>query len=900
MRQRFKSSRLGNAGLAMFKLGAGMPWSLPLFAALLLIGIWCATLHFIEIERAYAVRAASASLADLIDTYEAQVARNVGGIEQTLKTVNYAVKLHGTAGALAALQGEDLLPSALIYAVSVAGADGTVMASHPASSVASVARQAFFRYHLGNPSDAVLVSGASDPRQTEKSVVHFSKRLTDGTGRFIGVAVLDVDPAYFTSAYEPSRQGAQGMLALYSAPGTWLAVRVGEHLAANRAGAAPLADPLAAAPAAWDGVKRFSAVRQMRRLQLAMVVGLGEQEQMAAFEARRVSRLWQAGGASVLLLALVGAVWLWSRQGAETRRSIRLAQQTYEAASESNQDAFFVLHSVVDEGGAIVDFRISAANRQAETLTGLSREDLQRKTVGNWMPEAYVNGTFERLVHATSMGGVHETEVENTTTQLKGAWLHRQLVGVEGGVVAIIRDVSERRMAEAKILHMARHDALTGMPNRTLLHSRLVQAISHAQRRHGAVVVAFVDLDNFKMVNDGLGHKGGDELLAQIAGRMRQCLRRQDTLGRFGGDEFVLILPVYRQRQDDCVALLERINEVVRQPLRIDDHALQVSCSIGVALYPRDGDNADSLLVHADVAMYSAKAAGKNQCRWYTEAMNAKAEHKLALVEQLRGALDGEQFKVVYQPKFDVGTGLMFGLEALVRWHHPERGVISPLDFIPLAEESGVIVAIGRWVLHSACAQSAAWQRAGLPPLVMSVNVSPRQFDDTHLLSDVGAALEASGLAPHLLELEVTESLIMRDLQGAVEKMARLKAMGLLLSIDDFGTGYSSLSSLKTFPITTLKIDKSFIGDLATSADDQAIARAIIALAHQLNLRVIAEGVETQEQFAFLRDNGCDEVQGYLFGRPASAQQIGELLQRQRHAMLAAPDGGGAGSGWAG
>jgi diguanylate cyclase (GGDEF)-like protein len=884
MRRWLKSPAGGHPRLTLLGLPSDIAVSLPLFALVLFIVIWGATLHFIRMERASAERAVSASLDDLADTYEAQVARNLGGIEQTLKTVNYAVKLKGIDGALKELQDEDLLPSAMIFSVNIADASGTVLARNRGDADVSVAQQWFFMQHRHDGADTVLVSTSAHPGTRGKTLVHFTRRLDDSAGNFIGVAMLDVDPVYFTSGYERSRQGEQGMLALFDGSGTILALRVGEHLSGNLKAPIPPSSSIAA-PSTWDGVARFTASRPLRRLRLTAVVGLGQSEQMAAFEARRSNSLWQAGGASVLLLALSGAVWLWSRQGAQTRRSIRLAQETYAAASESNQDAFFVLLNVRDTSGAIVDFRISAANRQAEVLTGMSRHDLQRKPLSAWMPDTYVNGTFDRLLKATSAGGVHESETQNMLPQLRGNWLHEQLVGVENGVVAIVRDVSERKAAEAKILHMAQHDALTGMPNRTLLGTRLAQAIRHADRRDSSVLVAFIDLDNFKMVNDGLGHSAGDELLAEIATRMRQCLRRQDTLGRFGGDEFVLILPVHRQRLEPCIALLERINAVVSRSVQIGQHALQVSCSIGVAMYPRDGDTADALLVRADVAMYSAKEAGKNQCRFYTQAMNASAENKLALVEFLRHALEQQQLRIVYQPKFDVRSGLMFGVEALLRWHHPQRGLISPLEFIPLAEESGAIVAIGRWVLQTACAQSAAWQQAGLPPLVMSVNVSPRQFDDPHLLQDVAGALSAAALAPRLLELEVTESLIMRDMTGAVDKMARLKAMGLLLSIDDFGTGYSSLSALKSFPITTLKIDKSFVHELASNVDDQAIARAIIALAHQLHLRVIAEGVETTAQFEFLRDNGCDEVQGYLFGKPSPPEVIAELLARQQATM---------------
>ncbi|RYE99559.1 MAG: GGDEF domain-containing protein, partial [Oxalobacteraceae bacterium] len=341
--------------------------------------------------------------------------------------------------------------------------------------------------------------------------------------------------------------------------------------------------------------------------------------------------------------------------------------------------------------------------------------------------------------------------------------------------------------------------------------------------------------------------------------------------------------------------LLESIRDAVGAPVLVDGQAVQVGCSMGVVMYPRDGDDPKTLMMNADAAMYRAKDLGKNNFQFYTREMNASLEEKLVLMEGLRQALDatlaaeaagldtldGNGFHLLYQPKIDLRSGRLFGVEALIRWHHPEHGIVSPARFIGLAEESGLIVAIGEWVLRTACRQAQAWLQAGMEPLTVSVNVSARQFEEKHLVGRVAAALQASGLPPGALELEVTESLLMRDLNGALGRMEELKAMGVSLSIDDFGTGYSSLSALKSFPISTLKIDKSFVRDLADSPDDQAIALAVISLGHRLDLRVIAEGVETEEQRDFLRAHECDEMQGYLFSPPVPAQRIAALLQEQ-------------------
>ncbi|TGT71824.1 MULTISPECIES: EAL domain-containing protein [unclassified Mesorhizobium] len=441
----------------------------------------------------------------------------------------------------------------------------------------------------------------------------------------------------------------------------------------------------------------------------------------------------------------------------------------------------------------------------------------------------------------------------------------------------------ERKLAEDRIHFMANHDTLTGLPNRALLGDRLAQAVLYAKRYGRWVSVVFVDLDNFKLVNDTLGHDAGDVLLKTLAGRMTQCVRSTDTVVRLGGDEFVIVLFDQAPEIQLVAATLQNIRAAIAEPVHLGNHNLRTTASIGVANYPGDGTTADVLLANADAAMYRAKELGRDHVQFYAPELNSRNQEKFLLQEELRNALARGEFRLLYQPQVDLRTGNVFAVEALIRWQHPKLGLISPRKFIPMAEETGLIVPIGDWALHEACRQNRAWQDAGLPPMMVCVNVSARQFREPNLISSVVNALEDSGLEAQYLELELTESLIMQDVDLAVATMNQLQNLGVQISIDDFGTGYSSLSALKTFPVARLKIDKSFIHELATDKNDQAVAAAVISLGQKLNLRVIAEGVETDDQVAFLRKNNCDEMQGYHFSKPISAQGIAQLIDRAQN-----------------
>ena len=435
-----------------------------------------------------------------------------------------------------------------------------------------------------------------------------------------------------------------------------------------------------------------------------------------------------------------------------------------------------------------------------------------------------------------------------------------------------------RRKTEAQVQFMATHDTLTGLPNRALMSDRLAQAVTFAQRQDRWVSVLFIDLDNFKNINDSLGHRAGDQLLKAVAARMVNCVRKTDTVARLGGDEFVVILFDQPKSVDVIHHIVQNLRAAIAQPVHIDGHTVGVTSSIGLSTFPEDGTEVALLLANADIAMYRAKQLGRDNFQFYTPGLNHNTHAKFELLGELRNALAQDQLLLHYQPQVDLRSGRVFAVEALIRWNHPKRGMISPAQFIPLAEETGLIVTIGEWVLRTACRQNKAWQDAGLPHMNMCVNVSARQFQDNKWIDRVRAALRDTGLDAQYLELEITESMIMQNLDSAVHMMKELQELGVQIAIDDFGTGYSSLSTLKKFPVARLKIDKSFMDDIPKNEDDMAVTSAVISLGQRLNMRVIAEGVETDAQIAFLNANNCDEMQGYHFSKPITADAIVALL----------------------
>ncbi len=549
--------------------------------------------------------------------------------------------------------------------------------------------------------------------------------------------------------------------------------------------------------------------------------------------------------------------------------------------------------SVVGMFQTSVDGQYLAANRALAELYGYDTPQALMQGLSDIAGRLYVAPTrrdeFKTLIREHNRVSDFESEVYRRDGSRIWISEHAHAVlGPDGEALyyeGTVEDITAQHNYRQQLEYQATHDPLTGLPNRNLLQDRLQQALRHAQRRGSGGALAFVDLDNFKWVNDSLGHNAGDRLLVEVARRLQSCLRDSDTVARYGGDEFVLILGDYGGLSE-TVQILNRVQEVVSQALTLEGHELRVNCSIGVSVFPGDGVDLDVLLRHADAAVHHAKKLGKGQFQFYTESLNVAAHERLALDSALRRAVDREELHVVYQPKVD-GRGRPCGFEALVRWDSAEFGPVSPVRFIPLAEENGLIQQLTRFVLRQACQQMAAWREQGWRDLRMAVNISPSLFRERQLAALVQAELDASGLPPENLELEITEGMLMGDVQRTLAVLKELKAMGITIAIDDFGTGYSSLAYLKRFPIDILKVDRSFVIECDIGNEGLAITRAIVSLAHSLNLRIVAEGVEKQTQHAILNALGCQEFQGYLFAKPMPAAELADYLAAQGGSSLA-------------
>jgi diguanylate cyclase (GGDEF)-like protein len=774
--------------------------------------------------------------------------------------------------------------------VSIINRDGTPISHSQDSPLrANVADRDYFTYHQRVQSDEFRVSQPIAGRTTGTTLILFTRRLNAADGTFDGLVVVAVKPTYFGSFYDNTMLGAAGTMAVVGKDRVLRMAKTGDRIrtTADMAlknipvfksdkGAALITN----VPWSGDSEARFVAWESLSKYPFIAVVGIIKSGLIAPHEKTWASLRKNAIVSSIVLFLFALVATLLSARLVWRKHQAEQAREAYWIASEGGSEGFYMWRALRDRDGAIVDFEIADCNERGATFFGLKKFQMLGGKLSSLAHESYFHHILQTCEKAMEFG-LYEDEFRTPPkSTLKMEWIGRKIVRTNDGVAVTLRDITVAKAHEQELLRLGNEDDLTGLPNRHWLMNFLPMAMQRTKVDDSMVGVLFIDLDGFKNVNDTLGHSAGDELLQAAAHRLKAALRPTDNVVRFGGDEFIVVLePVTDESAAEGVA--ERIAEAFTQPFELSRGRHTVGTSIGISLFPRDGDDPEALLKNADMAMYAAKVAGKGRHCFYRPEFYESLKTQLDTEQQLMRAIDEDQFEMHYQPRVDTMTGELVGMEALVRWLHPERGMVPPDDFIPLAETTGLIVPLGDLVMHKVCAQLALWQRQEVAVVPVSVNVSVKQFNEGNVKSLISSCLATHGIAPELIEIELTESAMMGDVDSILLEVDAIKALGVKIHIDDFGTGYSSLSLLRTLNMDVLKVDRSFTSQLGQNKQGEIFFTAIASMAKALGMRVVAEGVETQEQMQILQTLSCDEIQGYFASRPLPAKAIPALLRER-------------------
>lgn len=756
---------------------------------------------------------------------------------------------------------------------------------------ASISDRAYFLRNQSDRSGKLVISEPLFARITKNWVITLSRRINDHQGEFAGLVQAAVRADHFQDFYARLDLGPSRSVSLID---DQLRLIARYPAAPDKLGKAINSSPLRelvqsgqsqgiySAVSAVDGVARLFTMRKVGDLPLYVLVGHAPSDYLANWHQLVV---WGVVSALILAVVLTGGIIVWLRTYDEAHRLAKGMTEAYETTVRRTRA---LLDSLPDPAWLTDrDQCMIAVNEAYRQLSGRDAQHILGQTVTDIWPESMAQAlrTQDAKVFSTRV----QQRSEATQEVPGGGLRHFEYIstpvldeqGQLAGVAGVARDITQLHVDQERIRYLAEHDILTDLPNRAMLGDRMAVALADAMGTRAPLAVLFLDLDHFKFVNDTLGHEVGDQLLQLVSQRMRANLDGRDTISRQGGDEFAVLMQGFKHLVR-VANVAQRLIDAIKTPFVVDGHELLVGVSIGISTYPHDGADISTLLKNADTAMYQAKAAGGNVYRFFTQEMNIRISERVALENNLRRAILGHEFRLYYQPQVDGASGKLIGLEALIRWPHPELGDIPPARFIPVAEESNLINTIGGWVLREACRQSRAWMDQGYPPVVMAVNLSAVQLRQSDLAEQVLSALSDTGLDPQWLELEITESAFIRDTDRIIEMLHKLNAIGIKLSVDDFGTGYSSLGYLKRLPFNRIKIDQSFVRELPRNEDDAAIIRAIVGIANSLKKEVIAEGVEQPEQRDFLLQNGCRLMQGFHFGRPMAAEQLALLMGAEK------------------
>ena len=855
----------------------------PTLALLLIAAIWLGAVRRTDALQQVTRQHALDQVLSAAQAYEQYITRSVAQMDQVSKQLRLSWEQSGGKLDLSALVRDGMFHDPAFGCIAISDVSGRITSAVRIDGCDRLTQlAAVVQFHKSNNSSALRISAPDEGAR--HAYVLFSRRLDTPDNDFGGVALMLVRSDYFTDFFMPATLGAEGSVAVMGTESLWRAEQRGAAASATDRALFPRdaniwnatsGAGLVQGPRGFsDGRTRLLGWSQSKSYAVAGLVAVPLDAALAPSstawdEARRESII---ASAALLLFAILAT--LLTRRAADRYSAQENVRKAYRTATEGANDGFFMAAPVRDGSGVIRDFEIIDCNERGARFYGVSRQTMIGKRLLH-LPRGPV--LFEAYLEAMEQG-FHEDELPMPdSAHGVHTWGHRRIVRVGTGLAVTLRDISERRNHLAELDRLSNEDALTGLPNRQYLATYLPAALARAA---GEVALLFIDLNDFKYVNDTHGHQVGDKLLQASAKRLKALLRPEDVVVRFGGDEFIVLLtPSEGDLHSARVAA--RIVDAFAAPFALGTVRALIGACVGISVYPRDGSEGDVLVRHADIAKDAAKTEGKGQHRFYDASLSRSLEGRLQLKQSLLDAIEHDQFVLHYQPRVNAHTGELCSMEALVRWIHPEHGMIAPLDFIPLAESSGLILRIGDMVMDKACAQLASWRHAGLTLVPVSINVSPKQFADGGLPAQLARCLERHAITPELLEVEITESAMMGDQHDIIAQLDAIRALGVKLHVDDFGTGYSSLSQLQKLRMDVLKVDRAFTAELGQSKEGKVFFQAIVSMAHALGMTVVAEGVETAEQLAILQELACNEVQGYYLGRPTAPGAMAALLDQR-------------------
>jgi diguanylate cyclase (GGDEF)-like protein len=862
----------------------------PLVFGMLASALWVWALWTMEQEKRAIGERAFASASAQSRAYADQLDRIIGQVDYIMLSLKYHWQQTTGGLKLEDQVRQGLVPVSPGLIVTILNRQGDpVTSTQPLEKTRfNIAGRAYFKAHRDNPSLGMQFSRPMIGLRMKRPVLILSRRLDDGQGAFDGLIVVAIEPAYLSSFVDDTGLREGDFIAARRSDGAFLASRASDGKGENRPFLKgdlvfDMATGLEKMPGERfiDGRTRFVGWQSAKNYPVVALVGLAEDGLIAAYRPReRELRLIAlAGSALLLLMTGIGmSLTSWRIWRVQYEREV---QATYRLATDSAREGFYMLRPLYDGSRKLIDFLIEDCNERGAMYRGLPRARLLGSRLSAMVPALFESHMMPACKKAMECGFVEDEMHLPARNGREAQWLQRRLVRSGPGLAVTLRDISDQKAHQEALERLANADPVTSLPNRHWLTRTLPSAIERARTSASLLAVLYVDLDDFKNVNDTLGHAAGDELLRAAALRLKALVRQRDSIARLGGDEFTVVLES-AANEAEVQAVAERIIATLADPFVIGaGNRHTVRASIGVSLYPRDGADGETLLKHADIAMYAAKADGKGRYRFFQPRLSEVLVSRLTRQAELRHAIDVGQLELHYQARALGHSGEISSMEALVRWRHPSRGLIAPDDFIPLAEENGLIVPLGELVISAACAQLAQWKAEGLPVVPLSINVSVRQIDDACVSSYLAGCMARHGLDATQIEVEITESATMAAEGAACAELAAIRAIGVKLYVDDFGTGYSSLSQLKRLDMDGLKVDQSFTAQLGCGPEDLAFFTAIVSMAHAIGMRVVAEGVETAQQLQILQELRCDEVQGYYVSPPVPPEAAAQLLLKR-------------------